>query len=133
MTVSDVVFDSWAWVEVFLRTKRGIALRAKYVAQPQVRLHASALAVGELVARLDPGREAALIEETVVAIEQAAILHDVTPALAREGAVLRHALRKADPGASLADGIMLATARSLKATLVSADPAFKGLKDVTDA
>ena len=125
VTVSDVVFDSWAWWEVVGATPRGVRLNRRYLRNPRTRVHTSVLAVGEIVAKLrhrgDPDRAGALVP----LIQSNSVLHDVTLSQCVSGARNRVALRKEHPDASLADGIMAALATELDAVLISADGAFR--------
>lgn len=128
MNASEVVFDTWAWWEVLHGTPTGRRLQATYLAAGKV--HSSAYVVAELAAKLaDAGREKDLAEVTH-RLASAGRLIPVDAAVAAEAGRLRKALRRRDPGASLADAIMLATARGLGLRLVSAGVAFKGQPDV---
>lgn len=130
MTASEVVLDSWAWWEIFFETTRGRRLARRFLRTRGVTVHTSALAVGELVAKLHEmgkgDRSASLVES----IRLRSSLHDVTPEIAEVAGRLRSELRRREPEASLADAVMLATARSLGAKLVSTDAAFRGQPDV---
>jgi predicted nucleic acid-binding protein len=127
--MTEVVFDSWAWWEVLMGQTHGLRLRRRHLDGGR-RVATSALAYGELAAKM-AGR---VPEETIQAalrqIRASGPTVDVTAELAIEGARLRAGLRRAASHASLGDGIMLATARSLGMRLVSGDAAFSGQKDV---
>lgn len=130
MTASEVLFDTWAWWEVLFATRQGTRLRKAYLDEPAVRIHTSAIAFGEVAAKMLATDNGDLLPGAMAAMRASATVHDVTSDLAEAGGVLRAELRRASPAASLADGIMLATARRAGATLVSADPAFRGQPDV---
>jgi predicted nucleic acid-binding protein len=132
MTGSDVLLDTWGWWEVFRGSSEGAVIRRRLLGSDQVRLHTSAISVGEIVAKLASLGATDRIDAVLGVIRRAGPLHEVTVELAREAGLLRAVLRKADARASLADGIVLATARHLGARLVSADPAFRGQPDVVD-
>lgn len=128
MTASEVVFDTWAWWEVLHGTATGRRLQSTYLAVGKV--HASVYVLAELSAKLaDAGRDKDL-GDVAHRLASAGRLVPVDAAIAAEAGRLRKALRRRDPGASLADAIMLATARGLGLKLVSADVAFRGLPDV---
>lgn len=129
MSETRVVLDTMAWWEVLFGTPKGQRLERKYLQAPGVRVHASALAIGELAAKLGAAGHAARVEDVLVGVRAFARIEPVTDAVAEAGGRLRAALRERDAQASLADAIQLATARSLGATLVSSDPAFKGERD----
>jgi predicted nucleic acid-binding protein len=130
VTESDVVLDTWAWWEVFKGSTPGTHIRRRFLGSEKVRAHTSAISVGEISAKLASLGTPGQIDASIGAMRRAGHLHDVTAELARAAGLLRAELRQTDPHASLADGIVLATARRLGARLVSADPAFRGQPDV---
>lgn len=133
MTASSVLFDTWAWWEVLHGTTLGKKLARRYVEAPGVRLHTSALSFGEIAAKLAAMGAEDRLPELSAAMRAAGEVHDVTHVIAQEGGTLRQELRQRAPDASLADGIILAQARSLGATIVSRDPAFRGMEEVKDS
>jgi predicted nucleic acid-binding protein len=128
MTVSDVVFDTWAWWEIIHATPRGKVLQSRYLAKGSVAT--SAYAVAELTARLSEAGKADAISPALQRIASAGPVVAVDLQLAEKAGRLRMELRRADRNASLADAVMLVTARHLGLKLVSGDPAFKGQPDV---
>jgi predicted nucleic acid-binding protein len=66
-------------------------------------------------------------------IRQASAVLDLTGELAAAAGILRSHLRKRSRSASLADAIVLATARQEGARVISKDSAFVGEPDVTVA
>ncbi len=130
MTEFEVVLDTWAWWELFRGSRQGASIRRRFFRSGSVRLHTSTITVGELSAKLASMGESRRIDPVLGAIRRAGPVHDVTAELARAAGLLRAELRKLDSHASLADGIVLATARALGARLISADPAFRGLPDI---
>jgi predicted nucleic acid-binding protein len=129
---SDVLFDTWAWWEVLSGTATGRRLAHRFLRLPVGLVHTSALTLGELAAKLAREGGGDRIDSMETAIRAASRLHDVTVAIAVEGGRLREALRRNEPNASLADGIILATARDAGARLLSADRAFRGLPEILD-
>lgn len=132
MTASDALLDSWAWWEILFATPTGEALARTYLDDPDVRVHASALAPAEIIAKLDAMGEGDWSEPVMRTFRGASQLHDVTASIARDAGLLRGELRQAETSASLADAIILATARRIGAVLVSNDGAFAGQDDVVD-
>ncbi|MFZ0830845.1 MAG: PIN domain-containing protein [Thermoplasmata archaeon] len=130
MIGSDILLDTWAWWELLRGSRNGAVIRRRFLRPSGVRLHTSTITVGEISAKLASMGEARRIDGVIAAIRRAGRLHDVTTDLARTAGILRVELRKSDAQASLADGIVLATARSLGARLISADAAFRGQSDV---
>lgn len=147
MTASDVLLDTWAWWEILFETPVGQELSERYVEDPTVGVHTSALAIGEIVAKLhtldtthDPEEEDGVLQNDVdldrledrivSSIRAFSELHDVRPAIAQQAGAVRSKLRESKATASLADALMLVTARELGAVLVSDDGAFDDEPDV---
>lgn len=130
VTESEVAFDTWAWWEFLFGTPRGARLRRKFLARPQSRVHCSALSLGELAAKIYAAGWTSRVDRVLARVRARAIVHDVTPQLAAEGARLKVQLRAAHRNVGLIDGIILATARQAGARLISGDPAFGGQPDV---
>lgn len=127
MSASEVLLDTSAWWEILFATPRGKALARRHL-DGGGRPHASALTLGEVAAKLAtlaPER----VEDAMAALRVHARVHPVTAELAEAGGLLRAELRRRVPSASLADGIILATARDLAVPLVSDDEAFVGQPD----
>ena len=129
VSASAVVFDSWAWWEVFHATPAGKALDRKYLGDKRV-VVTPTLAIAELSAKLHRvGRrnEGERIAAWIGAYGRTQVLDE--EAATHAGRLLEH-LREGHRDASLADAIMLATARTLGLPLISADAAFAGTPDV---
>ena len=130
MTASRVLFDTWAWWEVLQGSPTGARLKRRYLDAPGVQLLTSAITLGEVSAKLSAlGKEDA-IPVAMNSIRNASTVLDVSGELAVEAGILRSHLRKRSKSASLADGIILATARQEGAGVISDDSAFAGEPDV---
>lgn len=128
MTASEVVFDTWAWWEVLHGTTTGRRLQANYLSKGKV--HSSAYVLAELGAKLADADRIEELPAVAQRVASAGRIIAIDEHLAQLAGPLRKALRRQDPEASLADALMLATARSLRLMLVSGDRAFKGQPDV---
>ena len=128
MSASEVLLDTSAWWEILWGTPKGKALARKHL-DGGARVHLSALTLGEVAAKLAPVAPER-VEAAVRTLRVHGQVHAVTAEIAEKGGLLRAELRQRDPDASLADGIVLATARDLAVPLVSDDRAFKGERDV---
>lgn len=133
MTASRVVFDTWAWWEVLQGTPEGARLKRRYLDASGALVLTSAISLGEISAKLSSQGLEGSIPVTVTSIRQASLVEDVTGELAVEAGVLRSSLRRKTRSASLADGIVLATARKYGAKVISIDSAFSGQPDVGGA
>lgn len=132
MTGKRVVFDTWAWWEVLRASAKGTRLKTGYLDVEGVRVYTSAISLGELAAKLASEGRSEDVPAVVSSLRGTSEIVDITGSLAASGGLLRAELRQRDPAASLADGVVLWTARQLGATLISAGPAFRGLPDVLD-
>lgn len=130
MTESDVLFDTWAWWEYLHQTPTGASLRMRYFVDGTARVHTSSLTIAEVSARLDADGASDRIAPACSAIRRMSHLWDVTADIAQEAGPIRRELRDRARSASLADAIILVTARKAGARLVSADPAFRGIAGV---
>lgn len=125
-----VVFDAWAWWEALLGTPAGEKLTQRYLKAPEARVLTVDLAMVEISAKM---ARQGLQAETTPALNAVEVASEVIPisrAVAEAAGPLVIELRKADRSASLADAIMLASAREQGAKLVSGDACFARQRDV---
>ena len=130
MTGSRIVLDTWAWWEILRGSSRGAKLQRSYLEPKGTRVFTSSITLGEVSAKMVSEGQRGDIPLVIASIRRESEIVDVTPEIAVSAGVLRQDLRKADSQASLADAIVLSTARDLDAILISADPAFVGQPDV---
>lgn len=130
MTGSKVVLDTWAWWEILEGTPEGVALARRYLGGPRSQVLTSAITLGELSARIGPRLGEEDLQRVWNLLHASSTWVEVSAELAFRAGRLRAGLRERDKHASLADAIVLETARSQGALLVSGDPAFEGLAGV---
>jgi predicted nucleic acid-binding protein len=131
VTASRILFDTWAWWEVLRGSAEGSDLQRRYLDPPGVQVLTSALTLGELSAKLASEGAEDSIPLTVTSVRRASMILELTAELAVEAGIVRSRLRKHSNFASLADAIVLATARQQRARLISRDQAFAGEPDVS--
>ncbi|MCI4325635.1 MAG: PIN domain-containing protein [Thermoplasmata archaeon] len=131
MTASRVLFDTWAWWEVLRGSPEGAALQRRYLDSEGTDVLTAAISLGEISAKLSSDGAEESIPATINSVRRASAIVDLTGELAVEAGVLRTRLRKRSKSASLADAIVLATARQNGARLISIDRAFAGEPDVS--
>jgi predicted nucleic acid-binding protein len=132
LKAETVVFDTWAWWEVLHATMIGERLARKYIENPGVRLVTPDIALVELSAKLARDGRTDEIGAALSAVESTGEVVIISPDAAAACGPLLVELRRKHKAASLADAVMLAVARCENAILVSGDPCFEGLEDVTD-
>jgi predicted nucleic acid-binding protein len=130
VTASRVLFDTWAWWEVLQGSPDGARLQRRYLNVAGIQVLTSAISLGELSAKLASQGQEESIPITVSSIRQASTVVDLTGDLAVGAGILRSRLRKRAKSASLADAIVLATARQHGARVISIDAAFAGEPEV---
>lgn len=130
MPRNDVFFDTWAWWEYLGGTQTGRHLARAYVRQPRVRIHTSILSLAEISGRLAVRDHVNRTRGTLARIDGRSTIHTVPREVVETSGSLRSELRRADPGASIIDALILATSRHVGTPLISADPAFAGQADV---
>jgi predicted nucleic acid-binding protein len=131
VTGSKVLFDTCAWWEVLQGSAEGATLQRRHLDAPGVQVLTAVISLGELSVKLSSQGSPDSISPAVNSIRRSSVVLDLTPELAVEAGVLRTRLRKHSKTASLADGIVLATARRNGAQLISNDRAFTGETDVS--
>jgi predicted nucleic acid-binding protein len=127
-----MVLDTWAWWEILRASPVGETLQQNYLDRGGTRVFTSSITLGEISAKMTSEGRKGDVTLVVASIRKESEIVDVSPEIAVSAGILRQDLRKVDSKASLADAIILSTARSLDAVLVSADPAFRGQSDVQD-
>lgn len=127
MKSDQVVFDAWAWFEVIEGTPVGERLWKYIVARGVV---TPALAIAEVARKLHATRGLRQADAFVNGARVRSRIQPIDDDIAMTAGQLHQHLRKRDRSASLADAIMLATARRLGIPLISQDPCFKGCPDV---
>jgi predicted nucleic acid-binding protein len=127
---SDLLFDTWAWWEYLHGTAVGSSLKERYVVNKRFRIHTSAITLGELSAKLTAEGVRDRVVQACGAIRRLSHIWDVTPDIAEAAGPVREELRQASKTASLADALVLVTARRAGARLVSGDPAFASVPDL---
>jgi predicted nucleic acid-binding protein len=130
VTASKVLFDTWAWWEVLRGSMAGARLQRRYLDASGYDVLTSAISLGELSAKLSSQGAEESIPLAVNSIRNSSAVLDLTGELAVAAGRIRTRLRKKVKSASLADGIVLATARQHGARLITQDRAFGGEPDV---
>lgn len=128
MKTEGVVFDAWAWFEVLDGSTAGKRLWTQYL-QPR-KVVTPALAVAEVARKLHLRGGTRQADEFTRAARIRSRIQPLDDDIAALAGQLWQHLRKRDRNASLADAVMLATARTLGLPLISRDPCFKGCADV---
>lgn len=127
-TADRVVFDAWAWFEVLDESAVGKRLWKNYL-QPRL-VVTPAMALAEVARLVHVRRGLREADEFTRSARIRTQVHPMDDDIAAHAGQLWQHLRKRDKNASLADAVMLATARTLGLPLISRDPCFAGCPDV---
>jgi predicted nucleic acid-binding protein len=127
------VIDTYSWLDYFSSTKKNEELSKLIEQSPD--LHTPALAFSEVKRMLL--RKIRLGEETRAGMAQKlhfirlnSFIAELDADTAERAAEIADELGQERKGMGLADAVILATARSLGAKVVTGDEHFRGLKDV---
>lgn len=127
-----LLFDTWAWVEVLRGSAAGAEITRRYLDDPRQEIWTVYICLVELAASLH--RDGVSPEamrtavEAVMSRSSRVVYPEAADAVAAPFA--RALLRRRKAGASLADGLVLAVARSRGADVLTCDEAFAGEPDV---
>ena len=111
-------------------TPRGERLAERYLAVLGVRVLTVDYTLAEIAAKLVLVGLQDDVPDALSEVESVSDVVPITPEVAGLAGGLRLELRRVDPNASLADAVVLASARLRGAVLISGDPCFAGQRDV---
>jgi predicted nucleic acid-binding protein len=120
------VIDAWAWVEYLIGSKFGKKL-AEVLDDSGSEVYTCAVTLGEViskVAREDRDTEAAY----AILLSNSKII-SVNEELSKQAGILHCEMRKTAKDFGLADAYVLATAKILKAKILTGDAHFKDVKE----
>jgi predicted nucleic acid-binding protein len=119
--VTDIVVDSYAWVEYAEGSGEGE--RARYYIEGDAALYTPAIVVAELADRARRTDRVSQWTETLRPfIRHHSSIIPLDAVLAEEAGPLKWDMRTSSPTVGLADAIVLATARSTDALVLTGDP-----------
>ena len=124
--MSKHVVDAWAWVEYLIGSKFGAKLR-DVLDEDGSEVYTCAVTLGEVVSKV--AREGRDVEAAYTMLLSNSQVVDVDEELSKQAGLLHCEMRKTLKDFGLADAYMLATARKLKAKVLTGDLHFKGVKE----
>ncbi len=118
--------DTYAWIEYFRATPRGLKVR-DIVEDPRQTAFTSCITTAEVVSKfLREGKDP---DPATRAIEENSTVTPVTQELAKMAGEVHAEMRKREPSFGLADAFVLATARTRSIKVLTGDPHFKHLPE----
>lgn len=124
--MSKYVVDAWAWVEYLVGSVFGAKVR-DVLDEDGSEVYTCAVTVGEVVSKV--AREGRDVEAAYAVLLNNSQVVDVNEELSKQVGLLHCEMRKSMKDFGLADAYVLATARQLKAKVLTGDPHFKGVKE----
>ena len=123
--MSKYVIDSYAWIEYIDGTQTGRELQKLLEKNEEV--YTSVITVAEVVSKAARRNKDAKLAYDIL-LNNSQIVR-VDEELSWAAGLLHTEMRKTEKDFGLADAYVLATARKLKAKILTGDPHFKNVKD----
>jgi predicted nucleic acid-binding protein len=124
--LSKYVVDAWAWVEYLIGSEFGAKLR-EILDENGSEVYTCAVTLGEVVSKVVmEGRD---VEAAYTLLLSNSQVVNVNEELSKQAGLLHCEMRKTLKDCGLADAYVLATARKLKAKVLTGDIHFKGAKE----
>src|SRR3989344_1284953 len=123
--MTKYVLDSYAWVEYFIASEKGRKVKEILEARNN-EIHTSVITIAEVCGKAK--KENADVEEAYRQMLLISKIESITPEIAKEASSLRHEMRKKEENFGLADAIILVTAKTIGAKVLTGDRHFKGIK-----
>jgi predicted nucleic acid-binding protein len=129
-----IVIDTYAWIEIFIGSKMGE--KAKGILQKSEEIYTPDIVIAEIARKyLREGVNEKVILERLTTIEETSEIIPIDKNIALESAkcyieLMEKAKARKIKAPSLFDAIVLATARTLNAKLITGDEHFEGIKEI---
>lgn len=120
------VIDAYAWVEYLIGSEAGERARA-VLEEGGGGVYTCAVTIAEVISKT--AREGRNLETAFDILISNSNVIDVDEELSKETGVLHAEMRKTERDFGLADAYVLATARRVKAKVLTGDPHFRDVKE----
>ena len=124
--MSSYVVDAWTWVEYLIGSERGAKLK-EVLDESDSEVYTCAITVGEVISKV--AREGMDVEAAFGLLLSNSQVVNVDEELSLQAGLLHCEMRRNLKDFGLADAYVLATARALKAKILTGDLHFKNVKD----
>lgn len=124
--MSKYVVDAWAWVEYLIGSKFGKKLN-DVLDESNREVYTCAITLGEVISKV--AREGRDTEAAYAMLLSNSQIVNINEELSKDAGLLHCEMRKTAKDFGLADAYVLATARMLKAKVLTGDAHFKSVKD----
>ena len=120
------VVDAYAWVEYLIGSKCGSKIAA-VLGEESNEAYTCAVTVAEVISKA--ARDGQDVEAAYDILLSDSQVVSVNEEISKEAGVLHAEMRKTEKDFGLADAYVLATARRLKAKVLTGDPHFKSVRE----
>jgi predicted nucleic acid-binding protein len=124
--LSKYVVDAWAWVEYLIGSEFGIKLK-EVLDEDGSEVYTCAVTLAEVISKV--AREGRDVEAAYAMLLSNSQVIDVNEELSKHAGLLHCEMRRSLRDFGLADSYVLATARKLKAKVLTGDMHFKGVRE----
>ena len=124
--MSKYVVDAWAWVEYLIGSEFGKKLN-EVLDESNNEVYTCAITLGEVISKV--AREKRDTEAAYTMLLSNSQIVNVDEELSKHAGLLHCEMRKITKDFGLADAYVLATAKMLKAQILTGDAHFKGVKE----
>jgi predicted nucleic acid-binding protein len=124
--LSNYVVDAWAWVEYLIGSKHGVKLK-EVLDEENSEVYTCAITLAEVISKV--ARERRDVEAAYTMLLSNSQVININEELSLQAGLLHCETRKSLKDFGLADAYVLATARKLKAKVLTGDLHFKNVKD----
>ncbi len=124
--MNSYVIDAWTWIEYLTGSTRGAKVKEILEAN-ETEVYTCAVTLGEVISKVTrEGREVEAANDMLLSNSQVV---NVDEKLSLQAGLLHYEMRKQRKDFGLADAYVLATAKKLKAKIVTGDLHFENIKE----
>lgn len=125
--MSKYVVDSWAWIEYLIGSEFGKKLNEVLDKLSSSEIYTCSISLAEVISKV--AREERDVEAAYSILLSNSQIININEELSKNAGLLHYEMRKTLKDFGLADAYVLATARMLKAMVLTGDMHFKGVKE----
>lgn len=125
--MNKYVIDAWAWIEYFIGSQYGAKLN-EILEDASTEVYTCAITVAEVISKtVREGRDVEAAYDMLLSNSQ---VMNADEEVSKQAGLLHAEMRKTKKDFGLADAYVLATAKELKAKILTGDAHFQNLDDV---
>ena len=125
--MNKYVIDAWAWIEYFIGSQYGAKLN-EILEDASTEVYTCAITVAEVISKtVREGRDVEAAYDMLLSNSQ---VINADEEVSKQAGLLHAEMRKTKKDFGLADAYVLATAKELKAKILTGDAHFQNLNDI---